>query len=279
MRTGWLFGERANINDVVEAQKRSVDSAIDSVDTEELQAKSIDEIVPAVVHKIRLDVPVLHRDQTMQLPSEEIEIDVSRDPSRAIIRGRGPYLVKGTEISIAVPFTGEAELFKYGHAPYPFINPIEGEVEDDHLILRHRAEHPDAGRIKADFDGRLQQIEGILSLIRSRAEDWNKEAERIARQKLSNRKEKVQKAGALSLGYPVAPRPVLPRPGAARAAAAASVEHFDVFLSHASEDKDTIARPLYQALTAAGVSVWFDEAVLKLGDSLRRKIDEGLARC
>lgn len=59
----------------------------------------------------------------------------------------------------------------------------------------------------------------------------------------------------------------------------ALVEHFDVFLSHASEDKDTLARPLYQALTAAGVSVWFDEAVLKLGDSLRRKIDEGLARC
>lgn len=279
MITSWLFGERAYINDVVEAQKRSVDSAIDSVDTEELRARSIDEIVPLVVHKLRLDVPVLRRDQTMQLPSEEIEIDVSRDPSRAIIPGRGPYVVKGTEISIAVPFTGEAALFKYGHAPYPFINPIEGEVEDDHLILRHRAEHPDAGRIKADFDGRLQQIEEVLSMIRSRAEDWNKEAERIARQKVSNRKEKLEKAGAVSLGYPVAPRPAASRAGAARGAAAAPVEHFDMFLSHASEDKDTIARPLHQALTAAGVSVWFDEAVLKLGDSLRRKIDEGLARC
>jgi hypothetical protein len=53
----------------------------------------------------------------------------------------------------------------------------------------------------------------------------------------------------------------------------------DVFISHASEDKDVIARPLYQALVAHGVSVWFDEAVLELGDSLRRKIDEGLAKC
>jgi len=50
-------------------------------------------------------------------------------------------------------------------------------------------------------------------------------------------------------------------------------------LSHAWEDKDAIARPLYEALTAASVSVWFDEAELKLGDSLRRKIDDGLARC
>jgi hypothetical protein len=54
---------------------------------------------------------------------------------------------------------------------------------------------------------------------------------------------------------------------------------YDLFLSHAFEDKAAIARPLYSALIAQGVSVWFDEAVLELGDSLRRKIDEGLARC
>lgn len=54
---------------------------------------------------------------------------------------------------------------------------------------------------------------------------------------------------------------------------------FDLFLSHASEDKDTIARPLYEALVAQGLSVWFDEAALELGDSLRRKIDQGLALC
>jgi transcriptional regulator with XRE-family HTH domain len=60
---------------------------------------------------------------------------------------------------------------------------------------------------------------------------------------------------------------------------ASSLTKYDVFLSHASEDKDTIARPLYRALTAAGISVWFDQAVLKLGDSLSGKIDEGLARC
>jgi hypothetical protein len=54
---------------------------------------------------------------------------------------------------------------------------------------------------------------------------------------------------------------------------------YDLFISHASEDKDAIARPLYEALKARGLSVWFDEAELTLGDSLRRKIDDGLARC
>ena len=53
---------------------------------------------------------------------------------------------------------------------------------------------------------------------------------------------------------------------------------WDVFISHASEDKVAIARPLFDALTRFGVSVWFDEAELHIGDSLRRKIDQGLAR-
>lgn len=46
---------------------------------------------------------------------------------------------------------------------------------------------------------------------------------------------------------------------------------WDVFISHASEDKADIARPLYEALSGFGVTVWFDEAELGIGDSLRRK--------
>lgn len=53
---------------------------------------------------------------------------------------------------------------------------------------------------------------------------------------------------------------------------------FDVFISHASEDKDEIVRPLATALRDGGLKVWYDEFELKIGDSLRRKIDMGLAK-
>ena len=52
---------------------------------------------------------------------------------------------------------------------------------------------------------------------------------------------------------------------------------YDVFISHASEDKDALVRPLAQALFAHGLKVWYDEFTLKLGDSLRESIDRGLA--
>ena len=52
---------------------------------------------------------------------------------------------------------------------------------------------------------------------------------------------------------------------------------YDAFISYASEDQAAVARPLFEALTAAGLDVWYDELTLKIGDSLRRKIDAGIA--
>ncbi len=56
-----------------------------------------------------------------------------------------------------------------------------------------------------------------------------------------------------------------------------SEEIHDVFISHASEDKDNFVRPLANALINEGLNVWFDEMTLRIGDSLRQKIDKGLA--
>lgn len=53
---------------------------------------------------------------------------------------------------------------------------------------------------------------------------------------------------------------------------------YDVFISHATEDKDEVARPLADALVNRNVHVWYDDFELRIGDSLRRKIDAGLAQ-
>lgn len=53
---------------------------------------------------------------------------------------------------------------------------------------------------------------------------------------------------------------------------------YDLFISHASEDKNDFVRPLAEILKEAGIKVWYDEFTLKVGDSLRRSIDNGLSR-
>lgn len=51
---------------------------------------------------------------------------------------------------------------------------------------------------------------------------------------------------------------------------------YDVFVSHASEDKDDFVRDFVKCLQQNGLKVWYDEFTLRVGDSLRRSIDNGL---
>lgn len=53
---------------------------------------------------------------------------------------------------------------------------------------------------------------------------------------------------------------------------------FDVFISHASEDKAAVARPLRDLLEDAGLKVWLDETQMRIGSSLRQSIDKGIVR-
>lgn len=56
------------------------------------------------------------------------------------------------------------------------------------------------------------------------------------------------------------------------------MKEYDFFISHASEDKEAIARPLANSLTNVGFNIWYDEFSLEIGDSLSNSIDKGLAK-
>ncbi|MBB6411878.1 toll/interleukin-1 receptor domain-containing protein [Mesorhizobium sangaii] len=56
------------------------------------------------------------------------------------------------------------------------------------------------------------------------------------------------------------------------------MKQWDVFISHASEDKEAFVEPLVIALRSVGLQVWYDKFTLKLGDSLSQSIDLGLVQ-
>ena len=53
---------------------------------------------------------------------------------------------------------------------------------------------------------------------------------------------------------------------------------YDVFVSHASEDKKDFVQPLVEALQDAGIRVWYDALEMEWGKSLRAQIDNGIKR-
>lgn len=53
---------------------------------------------------------------------------------------------------------------------------------------------------------------------------------------------------------------------------------WDLFISHAFEDKVDVAKPLADLLISRRLKVWYDDYTLKMGDKLRPSIESGLAR-
>lgn len=57
-----------------------------------------------------------------------------------------------------------------------------------------------------------------------------------------------------------------------------SEEEYDVFVSHATEDKESFVDEFVCELKKQGLKVWYDTDVLLWGDSMRTKIDKGLSK-
>ena len=53
---------------------------------------------------------------------------------------------------------------------------------------------------------------------------------------------------------------------------------YDVFISHASEDKDDIARPIYEACRSRGIVAFLDEEEIQWGDSLTEVLNHALGK-
>lgn len=53
---------------------------------------------------------------------------------------------------------------------------------------------------------------------------------------------------------------------------------WQIFLCHAWDDRQGVAKELYDLLVARGVSVWFSENAIRLGEPFLRAIDKGLAK-
>jgi hypothetical protein len=58
----------------------------------------------------------------------------------------------------------------------------------------------------------------------------------------------------------------------------ASTKEYDAFLCHASEDKDAAVRPFAQLMQEHGMKPWLDEGEVVWGDTLVKKIQDGLVR-
>lgn len=141
-------------------------------------------------------------------------------------------------------------------------------------MMRIQGELTKIAKAKADLSKKIadkkaqglryqQQLEQDLKTERTKAEqaDRRRRQEELYHQRQITNEIRQQKTLAIETR---AHEPVLKH------------KKYDFFISHASEDKEEFVRMLAEQLSNLGLVIWYDEFQLKVGDSLRRSIDQGL---
>ena len=278
----------------MENQKNALRSAV--LATPEPSPATLDEsVVLKFVTDFEISVPILDI-PGMEMGEEEVDIDVSRDPRRFITDSSRPFFIKGTRITVHVPFSGDGELFDVRPSLFT-LSPPRGRANKRELLLQY--EFPNDSpppELKQQLDRDLAEINKYLDSLRNSAIQLREQLLAIATTTWHERKTQfASRASVVSaLGLPRRGSTVSPQPPSSQAAQTSTrprsatqaiptsrtpnLRQWHVFISHASEDKEAVAKPLADALIKRGLHVWYDEYSLSVGDSLRQKIDEGLAK-
>lgn len=276
---------KASIFNVLMYQKDQLKEAFKKIPNAELDTDAPG-VVARLAEQFGINVPVLDEANKFAR-TRETQVDVSRDPRRFIIDRSRPIHITGTEITFVIPFTGDAALFDVQPTSFT-LNPPFGEVHRNELRLSYTVTDTQFD-VEAEADRNIAQIKQHLNSLHPSAEQLQSELQQLASSLVAQRSKErglhTQIIGGLKTPIrqepPPAPGPsatAIYPPARRRASRKKSEDEWDVFVSHATEDKAAIARPLAEALRAKGLRVWYDDFSLKLGDSLRQSIDRGLAR-
>jgi hypothetical protein len=167
-------------------------------------------------------------------------------------------------------------------------SPYKREVDDLTHMIEWVARQSDQARmggvvVQGVSVGNLQYIKAaLLLMVWKREQDYaNRVREGWPSAALKSLTESIDEVKKFAAEINYEPNDVLweliPMKAIISENEAAKIVEWDVFISHASEDKDGFVRPLAEGLRKLGLKVWFDEFTLAIGDSLRRSIDRGLA--
>jgi hypothetical protein len=181
--------------------------AIEAMDGNRLLNTSVDDLTVYYEEKFRIDVPSLITDQIV-VDQRETKIDVSHDQSRVIFDRSRPFHITGTEIEVEIPFTGEAEVFKIQPTTYT-MNPPQGEVRGNTIILRIVGTDLSAEKVRAEIDRAVKDIQDHLSTLHGNASGLHAQLPTQARSSIESRRQKLLADRNLvgSLGFKMRERP------------------------------------------------------------------------
>lgn len=144
--------------------------------------------------------------------SEEVDIDVTDDPLRGGRFLGHRILVKGMQIHIKVPYTGDGNLFWFQPSHFT-LSPPRGIVTKEYLEFYIRGERLVGENVKRNLDATLNEIKGYLKHIADACDAHNAALDQKIREMVRIRKERLLSNRQIlaNIGLPIQSRADAPR--------------------------------------------------------------------
>jgi len=207
MSKNYLFYKYGELRNYFEGIKSEIKNEIYSFDENYILNVNEEELIRALVEKYTLHPPVLKLDEKYLLEPREVDIDVSQDPNRVIIDRSKPFYIKGTLITVVIPFEGDEKLFHFQPSAWSSIL-LQGKINGNELFLEYPVTHSDSDSLKIQIERDIQSIQLYLTRVKNDVDYFNNSLENYIRNLIKTRKEKLLKDRTLviSLDIPIRKR-------------------------------------------------------------------------
>lgn len=190
------FHSKASMRQLMELQRQAMHDAVRALPEQQLKPAATDKLIESLADKYSINIPVL--DEENPSPARrEVDIDMARDPRRSFMGG--PGIVKGTEITISVAFTGDAEIFRW-HASSHTMSYPRGHIGKTSITFSTRGQNLDASQVRAEFDRWLVVIKQHLQGMKTELGNFNEAIKAEITTAINARLEKIKRDDDLLSG-------------------------------------------------------------------------------
>ncbi len=211
-----LFGD-GQLSEFLEQLKASLKIEVQGIEQNELLNMSEADFIQYLISRWSVEpIQSLELGEVSVHDTEETKIDVRNVRSRDITNRNRPTYVKGIAITIAVPFTGDPELFKY--QPSGFTRPPpKAEVVQQEIHLRYEEVEHETNELERKYTRDIDVINQNLGWVKNDVDIFNESLQAFAQQVVQLRKKSLLDALNVvgSLNIPIKKRSDTPQTYAA----------------------------------------------------------------
>jgi hypothetical protein len=182
---------------------------IDSLENEYVLKASPTELEDYYVSKVTVAPLSLDADRHYIEGQQGTQIDVSHHFDRVVFPGERA-IVKGTKLHVAVPYTGDPNLWRIRPSTFSLSGYPELEIRDDVVVFACTFPDDSANpeRLKAEIQSNIKSLADAVANLRRNVDSHNQTAPQAVRSAIAQKKAKAQSAvGAVAaLGIPIKQR-------------------------------------------------------------------------